>query len=112
MDQDQGSKKNLNDPVKPVSVLEKNSTVTPYEKPVTTSPSRKSIKVISYTLPDSSSVTSFQPAVCAPIANVMPGSPNILRVDTTVQNSQPHMKGRFADRTSFNIPELHSPSGK
>lgn len=111
MDQDEGSKKNLNDPVKPVSVLEKNSTVTPYEKPVTTSPSRKSIKVISYTLPDSSSVTSFQPAVCAPIANVMPGSPNILRVDTTVQNSQP-MKGRFADRTSFNIPELHSPSGK
>jgi hypothetical protein len=96
-------------------ILEKNSTVTSsFEKPaLTTSPSRKSVKVISYTLPDSSSVTSFQPAVCAPIANVMPGSPNILRVDTSVQNnSQPHMKGRFVERASFNIPELHSPSGK
>ena len=72
------------------------------------SPARKSVKVVSYTL--HSTTSNSQPAVCAPAPYVMPGSPNIdLRLDTSLE---PTRMTRGLDRTSFNIPELHSPSGK
>lgn len=81
-------------------------------KKSSTSPTRKSVKVVSYTLHSSSSSIS-QPAVCAPAAYVMPGSPNESRLEEPPRLMRgPLRGGNLTDRASFNIPELHSPSGK